>query len=33
MRQFLESEKVPCLTKPFALPELRAAIRTVLKAA
>lgn len=32
MRQFLESEKVPCLTKPFALPELRAAIRTVLKA-
>ena len=33
MRQFLESEKVQCLTKPFALPELRAAIRTVLKAA
>ncbi|HLX97048.1 MAG TPA: ATP-binding protein [Verrucomicrobiae bacterium] len=33
MRRFLESEKVPCLTKPFALPELRAAIRTVLKAA
>ena len=33
MRQFLESEKVPCLTKPFALPELRAAIKTVLKAA
>jgi hypothetical protein len=33
MRQFLESEKVPCLTKPFALPELRAAIKTVLEAA
>jgi signal transduction histidine kinase len=33
MRQFLESEKLPCLTKPFALPELRAAIDTVLKAA
>jgi signal transduction histidine kinase len=33
MRQFLESEKVPCVTKPFALPELRAAIRTVLKRA
>jgi len=33
MRQFLESEKLPCLTKPFALPELRAAIKTVLKAA
>jgi len=33
MRQFLESEKVPCLTKPFALPELRAAIRSVLKTA
>ena len=33
MRQFLELEKVPCLTKPFALPELRAAIKTVLKAA
>jgi len=32
MRQFLESEKVQCLTKPFALPELRAAIKTVLKA-
>ena len=33
MRQFLELEKVPCLTKPFALPELRAAIKTVLEAA
>ena len=33
MRQFLESEKVPCLTKPFALPELRAAIKTVLQTA
>jgi len=33
MRQFLETEKLPCLTKPFALPELRAAINTVLKAA
>jgi len=30
MRQFLEMEKLPCLTKPFALPELRAAIQTVL---
>jgi len=31
MRRFLESEQLPCLTKPFALPELRAAINTVLK--
>ena len=31
MRQFLEAEDLPCLTKPFALPELRAAIKTVLK--
>ncbi|MBZ5723176.1 MAG: response regulator [Acidobacteriia bacterium] len=31
MRQFLETEKLPCLTKPFALPELRAAIQTVLE--
>jgi CheY-like chemotaxis protein len=30
MRRFLETEKLPCLTKPFALPELRAAIHTVL---
>jgi len=30
MRQFLEMEKLPCLTKPFALPELHAAIQTVL---
>jgi two-component system NtrC family sensor kinase len=33
MRQFLETEKLPFLTKPFALPELRAAINTVLKTA
>jgi two-component system, NtrC family, sensor kinase len=33
MRQFLESEKLPCLTKPFALPELHAAIKTMLKTA
>ena len=32
MRQFLETENLPCLTKPFALPELRAAIDRVLKA-
>jgi CheY-like chemotaxis protein len=32
MRQFLEAEKLPCLTKPFALPELRAAIKSVLEA-
>jgi two-component system NtrC family sensor kinase len=32
MRQFLETEKLPCLTKPFALPELHAAIKMVLKA-
>jgi len=31
MRRFLEAEKLPCLTKPFALPELRAAIQTVLE--
>jgi len=33
MRQFLETEKLPCLTKPFALPELRAAIKTVINGA
>ncbi len=33
MRQFLETEKLPCLTKPFALPDLRAAIKTVIKGA
>jgi CheY-like chemotaxis protein len=31
MRQFLETEKVPYLTKPFALPELRAAIKTIIE--
>ncbi len=32
LREFLESEKRPCLSKPFAVSELRKAIRTVLKA-
>jgi signal transduction histidine kinase len=32
MREFLEMEKRPCLSKPFVIGELRAAIRTVLKA-
>ena len=31
MRKFLETEKLPCLTKPFALPDLRAAIKTVIE--
>jgi DNA-binding NarL/FixJ family response regulator len=30
MRRFLESEKRPCLAKPFALEEIHAAIKTVL---
>jgi CheY-like chemotaxis protein len=33
LRQFLESEKLPCLNKPFALAELRTAIKTVVAAA
>lgn len=33
MRQFLESEKRPCLSKPFVIGELRAAIRNVLNEA
>jgi two-component system NtrC family sensor kinase len=32
MREFLESEKRPCLSKPFVISELCSAIRTVLKA-
>jgi len=32
MREFLEAEKRPCLSKPFIISELRAAIRKVLKA-
>ena len=32
MREFLESHGRPCLGKPFEIGELRAAIRTVLKA-
>jgi len=32
MQNFLEQEKRPCLTKPFALAELRKAIKTVLSA-
>ena len=32
MQQFLELEKRPCLTKPFALTELRNALNTVLAA-
>jgi two-component system NtrC family sensor kinase len=30
MRRFLETEKRPCLAKPFALEEIHAAIKTVL---
>jgi len=30
MRKFLEDENRPCLTKPFALAELRNVIKTVL---
>ncbi len=33
MRGFLEQEKRPCLTKPFALEEIHAAIKTVLTTA
>jgi two-component system, NtrC family, sensor kinase len=32
MQQFLEAEDRPCLSKPFVISELRAAIRGVLKA-
>ncbi|HUA39076.1 MAG TPA: ATP-binding protein [Candidatus Sulfopaludibacter sp.] len=32
MRQFLETEKRPCLTKPFTLSELHTTAETVLKA-
>ena len=32
MREFLEREKRPCLAKPFAFGEIRAAIASVLKA-
>ena len=32
MQQFLESEKRPCLTKPFTLTELRSVLKTVLTA-
>ena len=31
MQQFLEAEDRPCLSKPFVISELRAAIRGVLK--
>lgn len=31
MRRFLETEQRPCLSKPFVIGELRAAIRNVLK--
>ena len=31
MRKFLESQQRPCLSKPFVIGDLRAAIRTVLK--
>ncbi|HXE43544.1 MAG TPA: hypothetical protein VN516_10995 [Candidatus Baltobacteraceae bacterium] len=31
MREFLEKEKRLCLTKPFALAELRNVIKSVLK--
>jgi two-component system, NtrC family, sensor kinase len=31
MRKFLESQDRPCLSKPFVIGDLRAAIRTVLK--
>lgn len=33
MRRFLETEKRPCLTKPFTLPELHSAVEIVLKTA
>ena len=32
MREFLEREKRPCLAKPFAFGEIRAAIQKVLVA-
>jgi CheY-like chemotaxis protein len=32
MQEFLKAEKRPCLSKPFVISELRAAIRNVLKA-
>jgi two-component system NtrC family sensor kinase len=32
MREFLESEKRPCLTKPFSLSELHSTVEAVLKA-
>jgi len=32
MRQFLEAEKRPCLTKPFSLSELHTTVEAVLKA-
>ena len=32
MREFLEQEKRPCLAKPFAFGEVRAAITGILKA-
>ena len=32
MREFLEQEKRPCLAKPFAFGEVRAAITDILKA-
>ena len=31
MRQFLETEKLPCLTKPFALSELHTTVEAVFK--
>jgi CheY-like chemotaxis protein len=31
MQAFLKSEKRPCLSKPFGISELRAAIRTVIE--
>jgi CheY-like chemotaxis protein len=31
MRKFLESQERPCLSKPFVIGDLRAAIRSVLK--
>jgi signal transduction histidine kinase len=31
MREFLQSQERPCLSKPFVIGDLRAAIRTVLK--
>jgi len=30
MRQFLESEKRPCLTKPFTFAEFHTTLKTVL---